>query len=570
MDAIPSCDSNIVKQLFNNCTNIPRDELNSALAVSVLQKKVEITKQLLTIGADDFRSKQSIIQALLQVCGDTGPSTGNLRFNGRLQGCVMDALNGVYHRESEPYVSPLVLAMKFRDNKTIRFLLQRVAAMNNNLEACELLLKNGAKVNRPLSRGKQATSALLIAVQKVNVEMVGLLIRSGARLNDRFQGAPETMLGAALERGYKPLIELLEGAVSFSFGQMFGCIGNIGTAVSMQEKGILENVLKAPGPTILTTAIVRGDDALTHWLQEHDIDVDVEAVNRWNKPNTPLGAAIGAGNLSLIRTLVDWGTRVTEYHIVQAIDDSTAFTVLLYWDPRLIGRALTKAILVNDEDLTETLLEWAVDVNQEVQFDPMLNSDGNKRTWLPYSLITPLQAAARCQNLPLVLSLLERGSSSVNHQPEIAAMKGYLGVSRRFMDLGADVNAPAGRYSGRTALARAAEYGRIDMVHLLLSCGALVITEGPAYEGQNPLRLAEGNAHYAVVDLLRSFEPEKDGIHAPESQKKAAGSAPDSRMSEKELEGDPSLELADQARSVTEQGLNISGVEEWEFWIHFA
>ncbi|KAK1496247.1 hypothetical protein CTAM01_08434 [Colletotrichum tamarilloi] len=51
----------------------------------------------------------------------------------------------------------------------------------------------------------------------------------------------------------------------------------------------------------------------------------------------------------------------------------------------------------------------------------------------------------------------------------LAAIKGIIGTVRMLIDMGADVNAPCAEDGGRTALEDAAEHGRIDMIQFLLT-----------------------------------------------------------------------------------------------------
>jgi hypothetical protein len=77
--------------------------------------------------------------------------------------------------------------------------------------------------------------------------------------------------------------------------------------------------------------------------------------------------------------------------------------------------------------------------------------------------------------------------------------------ARRLFDLKVDVNETPAKYNGRTALQGAAEYGRIDMLQLLLDEGALNVGEGePQY--RKAIELAERNGHNAAVRLLRSWK----------------------------------------------------------------
>lgn len=55
---------------------------------------------------------------------------------------------------------------------------------------------------------------------------------------------------------------------------------------------------------------------------------------------------------------------------------------------------------------------------------------------------------------------------------QLAAIGGYVGIALLLLEKGADVNAPAAKFHGRTALEGAVEHGRIDMLKLLHNAGA--------------------------------------------------------------------------------------------------
>ncbi|KAJ5464426.1 ankyrin repeat protein [Penicillium daleae] len=79
-----------------------------------------------------------------------------------------------------------------------------------------------------------------------------------------------------------------------------------------------------------------------------------------------------------------------------------------------------------------------------------------------------------------------------------------MGIARRLIDLGANVNAPGARFIGRTALEGAAEHGHVDTVRLLLESGASVEGDGRKQYWRAVL-LAEKNATYTTVNLLKSI-----------------------------------------------------------------
>ncbi|KAJ6006488.1 ankyrin [Penicillium sp. IBT 35674x] len=112
------------------------------------------------------------------------------------------------------YVSPLALAVMFdltdisevlldsgadiraADEEEIT-LLER-AVQYDNLALCQILIKHGAKVDRSPCDTQKSPSALMLAVQRNNMDTIDLLINSNARMNDCFRVAPDTVLAAAV------------------------------------------------------------------------------------------------------------------------------------------------------------------------------------------------------------------------------------------------------------------------------------------------------------------------------------------------------------------------------------
>lgn len=85
---------------------------------------------------------------------------------------------------------------------------------------------------------------------------------------------------------------------------------------------------------------------------------------------------------------------------------------------------------------------------------------------------------------------------------QIASMAGKLGLARRLIKVGADMNAPRALVDGRTCLEGAAEHGRLDMVQFLLNMG--VQTTG-TYRVQyiRAILFAMKENHHAVAETLR-------------------------------------------------------------------
>ncbi|KAJ5794742.1 hypothetical protein N7457_001341 [Penicillium paradoxum] len=236
--------------------------------------------------------------------------------------------------------------------------------------------------------------------------------------------------------------------------------------------------------------------------------------------------------------------------VAVSYQDTEALQTLLQWtswSPRLIGRALTLAIILHEGELAEHLLHFGPDMAQEITIkyydyeDELGEVEGEKETY------SALQAAAKYQNIPIarklvgkvdvdflgdgprrrtamqhavekanveLIDLLLEHNAKVDGPPatnggvtalQIASIKGYISIARRLLDLGADVNEAPAKWNGRMALQGAAEHGRIDMLQLLLEEGALVVGEGePQYH--KAVELAVQNGFNAAARLLRSWK----------------------------------------------------------------
>lgn len=85
-----------------------------------------------------------------------------------------------------------------------------------------------------------------------------------------------------------------------------------------------------------------------------------------------------------------------------------------------------------------------------------------------------------------------------------AAVVGHLRITLALLEAGADINAPAAKEQGRTALDAAAEHSRLDILHLLLKNDR----EQDALEArcEQAAALAAENGHLVIARILREFK----------------------------------------------------------------
>ena len=118
------------------------------------------------------------------------------------------------------------------------------------------------------------------------------------------------------------------------------------------------------------------------------------------------------------------------------------------------------------------------------------------------------KAALACARDQIALMLIQHGAGVISHAASfgellrLASRHGCDTVVRTLLDNGADANAqvPGAYYGNANALQRAAKYGKIGPVKMLISKGVNVNVQG-GYLG-NALQAAASRGHESVADLL--------------------------------------------------------------------
>lgn len=287
-------------------------DINALLAIDFDQDFGVTT----VLGLAVRKKNLQIIQTMLQYCVSVDPRPDGL-----------------------PYVSPLTLAVEAGDARIARLLLQagadvRIASEGGELSLLERALKRkdlemsrfliecGARTHMPQSDKQQNSSALLRAVQNGYRGIVDMLVQAGAPLNEVYVDAPGTVLAAAIEKGDTMLIHMLESAGATSIGPKLGHIGNLETAMYLQEREILQDVLESCGGRALTHAILTRKPKLAQWLLGHNIHVDGPPTepDTFNPPKTSLQAAIETRSLSFVESIIARGARVTDCDLAAAVE----------------------------------------------------------------------------------------------------------------------------------------------------------------------------------------------------------------------------------------------------------
>ncbi len=240
-------------------------------------------------------------------------------------------------------------------------------------------------------------------------------------------------------------------------------------------------VITAVGLTLVTTsqsgeiheAATAGDTAQVTNLLSDDPGLR-EAAD--DKGRTPLGVASRAGQLEIVRLLLDAGADIDPV-------DSSGYTPLFL------------AVYQGHVDVVDLLSENGADINFEhARFGRAVDLAFMRECQQGESGMTDLLRSRGVEFDPNHV-----GALGLSHL-HLAIHFGRVELVKSLIELGVDVNAAESR-RGRTPVANAASRGRSEIVKLLLAGGADATT--PDNDGNTPLKLAVESGRLSTVkDLL--------------------------------------------------------------------
>ncbi|PYH31437.1 ankyrin [Aspergillus neoniger CBS 115656] len=264
----------------------------SILGLAVDRNDVSMTQYLLALGADvdaiqhvKFRENYLVKSTTLGLAIRKG--------NEDIINLLLDTHPNINHQEaSDDYIPPLVLSVECGAiNITQRLLsvgaevstvdgieemsLVQRALERNDLETSRLLISYGASVE-PTQMEDYYTSILYENVAMNNIDTAISLLSWGARKNETFYDkVPDTILGAAIVGGHCEMVGSLLQAGATKIGKSLIQIGNLETAMYLEQLGLLPQILHCYGQPILVSAIRmsrRSDDGLVQYLLDRNVD----------------------------------------------------------------------------------------------------------------------------------------------------------------------------------------------------------------------------------------------------------------------------------------------------------
>jgi ankyrin repeat protein len=421
------------------------------------------------------------------------------------------------------------------------------AAENGNLELCQTLLDAGAHVNAaPAQESKPnqpKTTALAAAVSSKTYQLVELLLKHGADINDC--KGERTALETATELNDLQMVQLLLKAKAnagqdssiliaarLKSPELMLALLNAGADINKVDE---KRSISAMKPcSALCSAVCTNDINFVEFLLSIGAQPDAGLSPDKNYNDTPLVAATRLANVPIMELLHNAGADVnlaptvcsyTNLGLGGFLNANALQTAALMGNLGLVqhllnagadlnwpaaddyGRtALQAAVESGNVNLTEFLISEGADVNS-----PAAEREGR----------TALQAAVSRMDVGLVRLLLDAGANANDLLQgggrtalQIAAANGANDIIEILHDNGADVNWPPERSDSGTALQAAVEYGHYHTVQLLLARGADVNAPASYWYGDTAIQAAASRGYLRIAKLLLNAGADIDAPRA--------------------------------------------------------
>ncbi|KAL2822787.1 ankyrin [Aspergillus cavernicola] len=295
-------------------------------------------------------------------------------------GAEVDALQGITLGEKDEYFSGISTALG-------------LAVEEGNDEMINCLLEAGANVNHRTITDRYITP-LTLGVVSGHKRATRRLLAEGADVSVRYIGSSKTLIERALEQDDLEMSRMLMAH---------------GARVD-------EDVLKRYYTTILYDVVKRNEIETVAYLLSWGARLD-QVYDR--VPDTVLGAAISEGHSEIVQTLLLAGARDTGQKLIKIGNLKTAKYLAQYeiladllfrcGQPVLVSAIREEAYGTGD-GLVQCLLELEVDKQHRTIGIQPFKFKGRPERDIASVMVTPLRAAICCGNLLLAKHLIERGA----------------------------------------------------------------------------------------------------------------------------------------------------------------
>lgn len=458
----------------------PSEPLYYALRLRLHEFASKLVLSRSPCGRDENQGRSALNLACLQ---------GNRKVVTALMGGEADSLVNARGRRGETLLFKAVYSY---DKDMVQMLLEMgadvsiiddegwgplaIAAIAGYDEILSLMLTRGAHLaNSAVNTGKERR-LLSVAVQGGYLEIVGILLHSGADIS------------AADEDGWTPLAHA-------------ACSGNFEIVRLLLEKGADVSVAGERGMTPIHIAAGKGYTEVVYLLLGGGADYSITD----NKGCTPLYKAAEWGHAEVVCLLHDIGAD----HSITDNEGCTPLYRAAQWGH------LEVVCLLLDRGADHSAKSYRgaspiaqAAVNNQVEVVRLLLDRGVDHYIADNAGLTPLVHAASADRLDIVMLLLERlsrGPAERNDRKQILMDESSVHSNTpalRRVALENFIN--KADFVGRGALFYACENGNTEMVRVLMT-NAHLEPMMPDYFALTPLYAAVIRGHYGVVELLLEF-----------------------------------------------------------------
>lgn len=348
------------------------------------------------------------------------------------------------------------------------------AAENDHKIVVKELIRAGASVN---ARNSNAMMSLHIAVWKGNLEIVRLLLKADALVNER------------CKRGYSPLVYA-------TFDKRCKNIDNLKIVRALINAGASVNESDGDGNTPLHKIADKSNISIAREFIKHGAFVN--CYNNYGE--TPLHRAARGGDVYMIRFLIRVGAIVG----VKNKENKTPLRIAIEQNNIEAIHELMRASALANQNASLTHAAYLGNlklVKEHIKNRRILNEQVE-------CFGTPLYIAAKCGHLNVVKALIRAGAP-INDQIEdylvpkltpldIAVREEYCSVAEELINAGAEVN-KENKY-GFTPLHWAALKGSSLLIKILIKAGAEVNVKDNY--GRIPLHVASEQGSFGAVKEL--------------------------------------------------------------------
>ena len=389
------------------------------------------------------------------------------------------------------------------------------AVMARRMDMVKVILLYGADINAGEAPNENALTAALSIPD--NAKLVEFLLNSGADPKVSYPGWYSTLGSMRIDDDYfksSPLVGAIENYDDniierlLREGARNGDSETLAYAVTRSDEKLLQKLLaysqrvSSDGCAALIEAISSHEKLAMLMLLDSGVDINKSLPSKSTKGNLdvtwtascPISVAVGSADIESVKLLLGRGAAVNGLPLVFP---DTSFKN--YFEcPTTSALSYLKA---RDDKSVEVA---RLIITAGAELDAYHGGDRNE------PVLTPLQMVVTKEDIKLAHCLITAGAD-VNAPAhdfrgrtalQAAASVSALQIVDLLLDNGADVNASPALYGGATALQFAAAEGSIMMVLKLIRAGADINAPGAKANGWTALESAAINGRLDIVRLL--------------------------------------------------------------------